>query len=199
VLLWQAPQPASVIDYILRCMRPLTCLIPCQAVCCLVPHLLLLSPHILQPYTRCDHTGGLTTLWTRRNEELAPPAGDAGVKRFGVSRGMGLGLAVLWLALLIGGIALRQTVDWQVTSPPALCQKEHKKITVCKHSSQQPAAWPGAVHRCCWNHLLRSSIGKSCRCWTGGRPSSAPAPSSLGAARWGAGAVLVLLTTRAAA
>lgn len=58
--------------------------------------------------------GGLTTLWTRRNEEAAPPADDGSVKRFGVSRAAGLVLAALWLVLLVGGIVLRQAVDWQV-------------------------------------------------------------------------------------
>jgi hypothetical protein len=67
----------------------------------------------------CRAAGGLTTLWTRRNDELAPQAGEASVKCFGVSRAAGLFLAALWLALLIGGIALRQVVDWQVTLTPA--------------------------------------------------------------------------------
>jgi len=59
-------------------------------------------------------SGGLVTLHTRRNDESAPPGNDGSVKRFGVSRGAGLALAALWLALLVGGIVLRQLVDWQV-------------------------------------------------------------------------------------
>ena len=68
------------------------------------------------------------------------------MKRFGVSRGVGLALAALWLALLIGGIALRQAVDWQVT-------RLHRS-RLNPHTVRLSAACDCLLMLCCQGYLL---------------------------------------------
>lgn len=124
------------------------------------------------------------------------------MKRFGVGHATGLCLAALWLVLLIGGIALRQAVDWQVQQEFRVCKSGCSPSSACENGvgwlscSLEDSLRQVLIERRRLKPSVLTFHWQTCRCWIGGRPSSAPAPSSLGAARWAGGGFGALLTTR---